>query len=108
MLYEKTVPVYCKNHTENTDTLCGQNTVRTSQETHCASDTEPNRLMLFKETVSVYCENHTEHTDTLCGQNAVRTSLETHYFFVTMPNWFVNFCHGTRRHNPEYSDVLLF
>jgi hypothetical protein len=39
-------------------------TVRTSQETHYASATEPNRLMLFGETVAVYCENHTEHTVT--------------------------------------------
>jgi hypothetical protein len=46
------------------------NPVRTSQETHYVSATEPNRLMLFRETVAVYCENHTEHTNTLCGQNA--------------------------------------
>jgi hypothetical protein len=46
-----------------------KNSVRTSQETHLVSATEPNRLMLLKETVAVYCENHTEHTDTLCGQN---------------------------------------
>jgi hypothetical protein len=25
MLYEETVAVYCENHTEHTDTLCGQN-----------------------------------------------------------------------------------
>jgi hypothetical protein len=31
--------------------------VRTSQETHYVSATEPNRLMLFGETVAVYCEN---------------------------------------------------
>jgi hypothetical protein len=42
-----TVVVYCENHTEHTDT------VRTSQETHYISTTEPNRLMLFKETVAV-------------------------------------------------------
>jgi hypothetical protein len=46
------------------------NSVRTSQETHYVSTTEPNRLMLFSETVAVYCENHMEHTNTLCGQNA--------------------------------------
>jgi hypothetical protein len=56
MLFGETVAVYCENHTEHTDT------VRTSQETHCVSATEPNRLMLFMETVAVYCENHTEHT----------------------------------------------
>jgi hypothetical protein len=76
MLFGETVAVYCENHTEHTDTLCGQNaefwyvnSVRTSQETHYVSATKPNRLMLFGETVAVYCENHTEHTDTLCGQN---------------------------------------
>jgi hypothetical protein len=59
MLFGETVAVYCKNHTEHTDT------VRASQETHCVSATEPNRLMLFGETVAVYYENHTEHTDAL-------------------------------------------
>jgi hypothetical protein len=41
MLFGETVAVYCENHTEHTDTLCGQNvefcyvnSVRTSQETH--------------------------------------------------------------------------
>jgi hypothetical protein len=75
MLFKETVAVYCENHTEHTDTLCGQNAicikpVRTSQETHYISATKPNRLMLFRETVAVYCKNRTEHTDTLCGQNA--------------------------------------
>jgi hypothetical protein len=37
------------------------NPVRTSQETHYFSATEPNRLMPFRETVAVYCEKHTEH-----------------------------------------------
>jgi hypothetical protein len=64
MLFGETVAVYCQNHTEHTDT------VRTSQETHYVSATEPNRLMLFEEAVAVYCENRTEHTDTLCSQNA--------------------------------------
>jgi hypothetical protein len=59
MLFGETVAVYCENHTEHTDT------VRTSQETHYVSVTEPNRSMLFGETVAVYCENHTEHTDTV-------------------------------------------
>jgi hypothetical protein len=26
MLFRETVAVYCENHTEHTDTLCGQNT----------------------------------------------------------------------------------
>jgi translation initiation factor IF-1 len=76
MLFRETVDVYCENHMEHTNTLCGQNavyinSVRTSQETHYVSTTKPNRLMLFRETVDVYCENHTEHTNTLCGQNVV-------------------------------------
>jgi thioredoxin-related protein len=79
MLFGETVAVYCENHTEHTDT------VRTSQETHYVSATEPNRLMLFRETVSVYCENHTEHTDT------VRTSQETHYVSATEPNLLMLF-----------------
>jgi translation initiation factor IF-1 len=75
MLFRETVAVYCENHTEHTNTLCGQNAVyinpvRTSQETRYVSATKPNRLMLFRETVAVYCENHTEHINTLCGQNA--------------------------------------
>jgi hypothetical protein len=37
MLFRETTAVYCENHTEHTDTLCGQNavyinSVRTSQE----------------------------------------------------------------------------
>jgi hypothetical protein len=52
MLFVET-DVYCEGHMEHTDI------VRTSQETHYVSVTEPNR-----ETVAVYCENHTEHTYT--------------------------------------------
>jgi hypothetical protein len=48
MLFRETVAVYCENHTEHTDA------VRTSQETHYVSATEPNRLMLFRETIAVY------------------------------------------------------
>jgi hypothetical protein len=56
--------------------------VRTSQETHHVSATEPNWLMLCGETVAVCCENRTEHTDTLW---AVRTSQKTH-ISATEPN----------------------
>jgi translation initiation factor IF-1 len=81
MLLGEIIAVYCENYMEHINTLCGQNAetfyiyiyknpVRTSQETHYVSATEPNRLMLFGETVAVYCENHTEHTNTLWGQNA--------------------------------------
>jgi hypothetical protein len=71
MLFGETVAVYCENHTEHTDT------VRTSQNTHCSSATEPNRLMLFEETAAVYCENHTEHSD---------TPQKTHYFSAVDTN----------------------
>jgi hypothetical protein len=65
MLLGETVAVYCENHTEHTDT------VRTSQEAHYVSATEPNRLMPLRETVAVYCEYHTEHLHTLCELNVV-------------------------------------
>jgi hypothetical protein len=64
MLFGETVAVYYENHTEHTDT------VRTSQETHYVSATEPTWLMLFGETVAVYYENHTEHMNAMFGQNA--------------------------------------
>jgi translation initiation factor IF-1 len=74
MLFGEAVAVYCENHTEHINTLCGQdketiykNPVYTSQGTHYVSATETNRLMLFGETVAVYCENHKEHINTLCG-----------------------------------------
>jgi hypothetical protein len=56
MLFGERVAVYCENHMEHTNTLCGQNaetfmyknSVRASQETHYVSATETNRLMLFR------------------------------------------------------------
>jgi hypothetical protein len=44
--------------------------VRTSQEAHLVSTTDPNRLMLCEERDAVCCENRMEHNDTLCGQKA--------------------------------------
>jgi hypothetical protein len=67
-MFRETVAVYCENNTDHTDIYI--KSLRTSQETHYFSATQPNRLMLFRETVAVYSKNHTEHTDTLCGQNA--------------------------------------
>jgi hypothetical protein len=61
MLCGETVPVCSENRTKHTDTLWA---VRTPQETHHVSATEPNRLMLFGGRVVVYCENRTEHTHT--------------------------------------------
>jgi hypothetical protein len=75
MLFSEIMAVYCENHTEHINTLCGQNAVhinlvRTSQETHYVSATKTNRLMLFGEIIAVYCENHTGHINTLCVHNA--------------------------------------
>jgi hypothetical protein len=76
--------VYCENHMEHTDTLCGQNTVyinpvRTSQETHYVSATKTNRLMLFRETIAIYCKNHNTH----CEQNAQFNMLKQVVIIVT-------------------------
>jgi hypothetical protein len=60
MLFGETVAVYCENHTEHTETLCGQSVPHRN---HNVSATELNRLMLFGETVAVYFEDHTEHTE---------------------------------------------
>jgi hypothetical protein len=46
--------------------LLHKNSVHTSQGTHYASATKPNRSVMFGETVAVYCENH---TDARYGQN---------------------------------------
>jgi hypothetical protein len=62
MLCGETVAGFCENRTEHTDSIWA---VRTSQETHHMSATQPNRLMLCGETVAVCCENRTEHTDTV-------------------------------------------
>jgi neutral trehalase len=72
-----------------------KNSVRTSQETHYVSATEPNRLMLFRETVAVYCENHTEHMNTLCGQNA-----EFCYMYKSSPYLTGNTLHLRYRAQP--------
>jgi hypothetical protein len=82
MLFRETVVVYYENHTEHTNTLWAEKSVRTSQETHYVSTTKPNRLMLFRETVAVYCENHMEHTNTLCGQ---KTQSVPHRKHITSP-----------------------
>jgi hypothetical protein len=52
------------------------NSVRTSQETHYVSATEPNRLMLFGKTVAVYCENHTEHTQSVPHRKHITPPLQ--------------------------------
>jgi hypothetical protein len=53
-MFAEKVAVFCEYRSEHTDTLCGQNVVRTSQETRYVCTTEPNQLMLFGQTVAVY------------------------------------------------------
>jgi broad-specificity NMP kinase len=71
------IAVYRESHMEHKYTVWAEcrdfiykNSVRTSQETHYVSTTEPNRLMLFREIIAVYCESHVKHTNTLRGQIA--------------------------------------
>jgi thioredoxin-related protein len=97
MLFGETVAVYCENRMENTDT------VRTSQETHYVSTTEPNRLMLFGETHAVYCENHTEHTD------SPYLTEKTHHVSAAEPNRLMLFgetvavyCENHTEHTEPY------
>jgi hypothetical protein len=72
MLFVEAVAVYCQNHTEHTDTLCGQSVPHRKH----ISTTDPNRLMLFGETVTVYCQNHREQINTLYGHSAGALCVE--------------------------------
>jgi hypothetical protein len=71
-MFKKTVAVYSENHTEHTDTLCGQNAEFCNiykLSTYLTGHTL--RLRYKTQPVNaVYCENHTEHANTLCRQNA--------------------------------------
>jgi hypothetical protein len=58
--------------------------VRTSQETHYVSTTEPSHLMLCK--VRGFHGGDYEEWRLLGYKNQVRTSQETHYFSATKPN----------------------
>jgi hypothetical protein len=69
MLFGERITLYFEDHTEQTNTFCGQNVEFVPQRKYYVSATKPNRLMLFGEKITVYFEDHTEHTDTLCGQN---------------------------------------
>jgi hypothetical protein len=96
MLSGETVAFYCENHTDNINTLCGQNAetlyIRihfVSHRDHTAlSITETNRLMQFGEIIAVF-DNHTEHINTLCGQNAdtlyIRIQFVPHRKHITSP-----------------------
>jgi hypothetical protein len=58
--------------------------VRTSQETHYVSATEPSRLMLCK--IFYFHGGDYEECRLLGYKNPVRTLQETHYVFATDPN----------------------
>jgi hypothetical protein len=100
MLCGEIIAVYCENHTEHINTLCGQNAenpVRTSQETHYVSATETNRLMLFGETIAVYCETiwntqmHCVGRTQVLYKNPVCTSQETNHVSATKTNQLMLF-----------------
>jgi hypothetical protein len=61
-----------------------EDSVRTSQEAHYHSTTEPNLLMLFGETVAVYCVRTIRNTQIHCV--AKQYLQETHYVSATEPN----------------------
>jgi hypothetical protein len=80
-LFREIIAVYCENHTEHINTLCGQNAVytnpvRTSQETYSVSITKTYQLTLFREMITVYCEIHTEQVNTQRGQNVELINVE--------------------------------
>jgi hypothetical protein len=56
MLFRGIIAVYCENHTEHTNTLCGQNAEFSAHLTGntLVSGTKANRLMLFREIIVVY------------------------------------------------------
>jgi hypothetical protein len=78
MLFRVTIAVYCEKLVEHTQytvwvecrVFIYKNSVRTSQETHYVSTTEPNWLILFRVTIATYCQNRIIHIYTLCEQNA--------------------------------------
>jgi hypothetical protein len=82
MLFGERITVYFEDHTEQTNTFCGQNVEFVPQRKYSVSATRPNRLKLFSETVAVYCETHTVHTDTLCRQNV---EILLHRKHITAP-----------------------
>jgi hypothetical protein len=73
-----------------------KNPVRTSQETHYFSATEPSRLMLCK--IWSFHSGYYEECCLLEYKNPVRTSQETHYVSTTEPSRLIlcNICdfHG--------------
>jgi hypothetical protein len=77
MLVRETVAVYCENHTEHINTLCGQNAetlyIRIQSVLHRKHVTSPLQrptVYLLGEIIAVYFENHTKYKNTLSWQNA--------------------------------------
>jgi hypothetical protein len=72
MLFRETVAVYCENHTEHTNTLCGQNAEFCNiykSSSYLTGNTL--RLRYRAQPVNaVYCANHTKDISTVRGQNA--------------------------------------
>jgi hypothetical protein len=82
MLFGESVAVYCENHSEHRDTLCGQNVEFVTHSKLISSTPRSPNGMLFGEKFTVHCENHMEYTDTLCGQNL---DFLTHRNHITPP-----------------------
>jgi hypothetical protein len=78
------------------------NPVRTSQETHYVSATEPNRLMLFERFTAVTMKNIV-FWDT---KNPVRTSQETLYVSATEPSRLMLFT-NSGFHGCDYENFRL-
>jgi translation initiation factor IF-1 len=87
MLFGETVAVYCENHTELTNTLCGQN----------AESFGMLKQVVYIVTTGLYivkCESQFLFTINpskiefilIIYKNSVRTSQETYYVSTTKPN----------------------
>jgi hypothetical protein len=88
MLFRETVTVYCRKHTEHTNTVC------TSQKTHYISATEPNRLMLFGETVPYGTHRYSSY---LTG-NTLRLSYREHPVIAVWPQTVSVYCENPTKH----------
>jgi hypothetical protein len=80
------------------------NPVRTSQETHYFSATEPSQLMLCK--ISGFYDSDYEECRLLGYKNPVRTSQETHYVSATDPSQLM-LCKIWGVHGSDYEECRL-
>jgi hypothetical protein len=86
MPFRETIAVYCENHMEHMNTLCGQNAEFSSYLTGNALRLA-NQLMLFRETMAIYCENDMEHIDAPCGQNAEFLNVKSGVHIQCVQPW---------------------